>query len=96
MSGEKELSYEVSVYSREKGELIFDKATDSFVAVAVDVSVRDDGKVQHEVRVKTAELNPLVVVNICLALLEQNPTAKDVFKEAFDNLKKKESDGHAE
>ncbi len=82
--------YEVTVYNTETEAISYEKVSDSFIVAAPIVRKLETGQTVHDVRLMINELHPKVTAHICLALIQNDPLAKQIFMQAMRNIIEKE------
>lgn len=85
-------TYEISVYDASEDKTLYDRTSKAFCVATTLQEMKDDGRVVQNVFMMSNNLTPQVTSNICLALLGRDPEAKAIFRQAFENLMKREAE----
>lgn len=85
-------TYEISVYDASEDNVLFDRTSHAFCVATTMKELKDDGRTVQNVFMMSNNLTPQVTSNICLALLNRDPEAKAIFRQAFENLAKREAE----
>lgn len=83
--------YEVNVYDTEKDETLVDTKSQGFIVVTTNI-IEKDGKPFSRIEGLMHNLNSKEIVKMILWTIEQDPTAKTAFEQAFVNLLKQKGE----